>query len=135
MAEREVAADLIGARYDCDECGEEMTCDHNTVLLTHPPKYQHRCPNGHEKTLLRIYPHYRVLISQEPVRLHPPSLTPRETKSPTQSHTPTPRLTCESLTSPTVSQSQSHLSPTSLTTLGSETTETETETNTPRTTP
>lgn len=73
--------------------------------------------------------------TRQTVRLNPPSLTPRETPSTTQSQTPTPHLTCESLTSLTLSQSRSHLSPTSLTTLGSETRETETETNTPRNTP
>lgn len=58
-----------------------------------------------------------------------PSLTPRETTSPSQSQHPTPALTCE--VSPSLTKSQSRVPSQShgLTTLRSETPRLETETN------
>lgn len=69
MAEREVAAYVIGKRYECDECGAEMVRDeeNSSVLTTWPPKYPHKCANGHVAHLLRSYPGYDVLITNEPV--------------------------------------------------------------------
>ncbi|GAA1138566.1 hypothetical protein [Nocardioides aquiterrae] len=69
MAEREVAAYVIGKRYDCDECGAEMVRDgvDPTVLTTWPPKYPHRCANGHVANLTRSYPGHNVLITNEDV--------------------------------------------------------------------
>ena len=66
MSEREVAAYLIGRRYDCDDCGEEMTRSSHVVAMTMPPKYPHACPNGHVASLDRQYPTYDVLIGQDP---------------------------------------------------------------------
>lgn len=67
MGEHEVRAEVIGKRYDCDECGEEMFRDGDFVQATWPPKYPHKCANGHVAHLLRSYPGHDVLITQEPV--------------------------------------------------------------------
>lgn len=37
------------------------------VLTTWPPKYPHRCANGHVANLTRTYPGHDVLITNEPV--------------------------------------------------------------------
>jgi len=67
MSERDVKAELIGRRYDCDECGQEMTRDPSVGMLTvNPPRYVHVCANGHRANLTRSYPGYDVFITQEP---------------------------------------------------------------------
>ena len=68
MPEREVAAHVIGKRYNCDECGAEMFRDSASgALLTSPPRYPHRCSNGHVANLTRTYPGYDILITQDEV--------------------------------------------------------------------
>ena len=67
VAEREVAAYVIGKRYDCDECGAEMYRDGDYALASWPPKFPHRCGNGHVANLTRTYPGHDVLITNEPV--------------------------------------------------------------------
>ena len=90
MAEREVAAYVIGKRYDCDECGAEQVRDmeNSAVHTSWPPRYPHRCANGHVAHLTRSYPGHDVLITQEPVQravrkrqkpvLRPGNTTPEE---------------------------------------------------------
>jgi hypothetical protein len=56
MSEREHPAVTVVLTYDCDECGEEMTAETDALLLSNPPKWRHRCPNGHRALLLRSYP-------------------------------------------------------------------------------
>lgn len=70
VAERRVQARLIGVRYDCDECGEEVEFT-GTCLPVAPPTYQHRCQNGHTKNLPRTYPGHGVLITDEPLDFEP----------------------------------------------------------------
>lgn len=65
MAQRDVKAHVIGRRYDCDHCGEEMVRHGNTVLTSFPEQHPHICPNGHTANLTRSYPSYDVLITQE----------------------------------------------------------------------
>lgn len=66
MPEREVEAHLIGRRYDCGECGEEMVRKDNYALASAPMRYAHICPNGHIENLPRIYPAYDVVITDGP---------------------------------------------------------------------
>jgi hypothetical protein len=66
MAERDVKATVIGRRYDCDTCGQEMIRVPNApMLVSSPPQYVHRCENGHVKNLSRAYPGYDIFIGQE----------------------------------------------------------------------
>lgn len=67
MPGRDVEAHLIGKRYDCDECGQEMERADDVALMTAPPRYRHRCPNGHEALLVRSYPAFDFLITERPV--------------------------------------------------------------------
>lgn len=68
MTERQVAAHLIGVRYDCDDCGAEMEQHGDIALLSSPHGYPHRCPNGHTTNLARNYPGYDIVITHDPLR-------------------------------------------------------------------
>lgn len=67
MAERAVRAEVVGLRYDCEECGLEVARDGDSVLTSMPLQYPHACPNGHTVNLTRVYPTYDFHITQEPL--------------------------------------------------------------------
>lgn len=45
MPKKETITVPVKVTYECDECGEEMTC--HSVLASAPPIYVHGCTNGH----------------------------------------------------------------------------------------
>ena len=60
MAERMVMAELVGLRYDCNECGEEMTANGETLS---DGQRVHKCANGHTVALPKVYPGYDILLT------------------------------------------------------------------------
>ena len=54
MPKKEVVTVPVSVTYECDECGEEMTC--NSVLTSMPPIYVHGCKNGHRMNSDKQYP-------------------------------------------------------------------------------
>jgi hypothetical protein len=67
MSERKVKAELVGRRYDCDECGAEMEAEGFAVSTGYATDYGHRCANGHQKYLKRSYPGYDVVLGEETI--------------------------------------------------------------------
>ena len=62
MGEITVPAEVVGRRYLCDECGEEMHRYGDSVLMSNPPKYPHTCRHSHVAHLSRSYPGWDMLI-------------------------------------------------------------------------
>lgn len=64
MPERQHRVEVVGLRYECDQCGGEMTFTGMTLPIA-PPLYVNRCPEGHVKNLSRAYPCTSARITEE----------------------------------------------------------------------
>ncbi len=68
MSEFRVEVTVEEVQYLCDDCVVEMKSTGKT-LLTHPPRWLHRCPAcGKEKALLKLYPHHLYTPKRGPRR-------------------------------------------------------------------
>ena len=64
--ERKTECRPVWVEYICDKCGEGMMEMQSGLLLTDPPRHQHKCTHcGYEDHLFEYYPRLRW----EPVKV------------------------------------------------------------------